>query len=120
MKFYCRNCKCVCCGYCQLYGKHKNHNCFQVHEAEERERKVLVKLQSQVEQHGEKYIKARGEVQKMIEDVKQNTITAKDLVRRYYRELRAAIDEGEKMLTQEISKRSETKLKALNEQLRYN
>ena len=78
----------------------------------------MVKLQSQVEKHGEKFIKARGEVQRTIEAVKKNTIAVKDMARRYYRELRAAIDQGEKILMEDIDKRSDVKLKALNEQLR--
>lgn len=102
-----------------MYGSHVGHSCFEVHEAEERERRVLEHLQTAVDEHADKYIKARGEVQRMIEDVKQGTIVAKDVARRYYRELRAAIDQGEKLLMQEISKRSETKLMALNEQVRY-
>lgn len=40
------------------------------------------------------------------------------MARRYYRELRAAIDQGEKILMEEIDGRSDVKLKALNEQLR--
>lgn len=117
-KFYCRNCRCLCCASCHKYGSHKNHSCFQVHEAEEKERKALVRLQTQVEQHGEKFIKGRGEVQRTIENVKKNTIEVKDIARRYYRELRAAIDQGEKSLIEDIDKRSDAKLKALNEQLR--
>lgn len=116
-KYYCRNCRCLCCKSCHLYGNHKNHSCFQVHEAEERERKALVRLKTQVEQHGEKFIKARGEVQRTIEEVKKNTTAVKDVARRYYRELRAAIDQGEKILMADIDKRSDGKLKALNEQL---
>lgn len=118
-EYYCRNCRCLCCETCFRFGNHKNHSCFQVHEAEERERKALVRLQTQVEQHGEKFIKARGEVQRTIEGVKKNTTAVKDVARRYYRELRAAIDQGEKILIEDIDKRSEAKLKALNEQLRY-
>ena len=118
LKYYCRNCKCLCCSSCHLFGSHKNHNCFQVHEAEEKERKALVKLQSQVEQHGEKFIKGRGEVQRTIEELRQNTIAVKDIARRYYRELRAAIDQGEKVLIEDIDRRSEARMKALNEQLR--
>lgn len=116
-EYYCRNCRCLCCESCFRFGNHKNHSCFQVHEAEERERKALVRLQTQVEQHGEKFIKARGEVQRTIEGVKKNTTAVKDVARRYYRELRAAIDQGEKILIEDIDKRSEAKLKALNEQL---
>lgn len=116
-KFYCRNCRCLCCASCHKFGSHKNHSCFQVHEAEEKERKALVRLQTQVEQHGEKFIKGRGEVQRTIENVKKNTIEVKDIARRYYRELRAAIDQGEKSLIEDIDKRSDAKLKALNEQL---
>lgn len=118
-EYYCRNCRCLCCETCFRFGNHKNHSYFQVHEAEERERKALVRLQTQVEQHGEKFIKARGEVQRTIEGVKKNTTAVKDVARRYYRELRAAIDQGEKILIEDIDKRSEAKLKALNEQLRY-
>lgn len=55
----------------------------------------------------------------MIEDVKKNSITVKDVVRRYLRELRAAIDATEKNLLAKLSKRGETNLKALREQLRY-
>ncbi|XP_032238176.2 E3 ubiquitin-protein ligase TRIM33 [Nematostella vectensis] len=117
LKFYCRVCQTLCCGSCQIYGAHKGHSCFEVHEAEERERRALEKLQASVERHGDKYIKARGDVQRMIEEVKQETIIVKDVARRYYRELRAAIDEGEKVLMQEISKRSDAKLKSLNEQV---
>lgn len=116
-KYYCRNCRCLCCESCYRFGNHKNHNCFQVHEAEERERKALVRLQTQVEQHGEKFIKARGEVQKAIEDVNKNTIAVKDMARRFYRELRTAIDQAEKLLMEDIEKRTGAKLKALNEQL---
>lgn len=57
-------------------------------------------------------------MQRTIEDVKKNTIEVKDVARRYYRELRAAIDQGEKTLIEDIDKRSDAKLKALNEQLR--
>lgn len=57
-------------------------------------------------------------MQRTIENVKKNTIEVKDIARRYYRELRAAIDQGEKMLMEDVDKRSEVKLKALNEQLR--
>ena len=57
-------------------------------------------------------------MQRAIEDVKKNTIEVKDIARRYYRELRAAIDQGEKTLIEDIDKRSDAKLKALNEQLR--
>lgn len=89
-----------------------------MHEAEERERKALVRLQTQVEQHGEKFIKARGEVQKAIEDVNKNAIAVKDMARRFYRELRTAIDQAEKLLMEDIEKRTGAKLKALNEQLR--
>ena len=117
-KYYCRNCRCLCCASCHRYGSHKNHSCFQVHEAEEKERKALVKLQTQVEQRGAKIIKARGEVQQTIEGVKKNTIEVKDIARRYYRELRAAIDQAETILMEDINKRSDVKLKALNEQLR--
>lgn len=116
-KYYCRNCRCLCCESCYRFGNHKNHSCFQVHEAEERERKALVKLQTQVEQHGKKFIKARGEVQRTIEDVKKNAIAVKDMARRFYRELRAAIDQGEKLLMEDIDKRTDAKLKTLNEQL---
>lgn len=116
-KYYCRNCRCLCCASCHRYGSHKNHSCFQVHEAEEKERKALVKLQTQVEQRGAKIIKARGEVQQTIEGVKKNTIEVKDIARRYYRELRAAIDQAETILMEDINKRSDVKLKALNEQL---
>lgn len=108
----------MCCESCYRFGNHKNHSCFQVHEAEERERKALVKLQTQVEQHGKKFIKARGEVQRTIEDVKKNAIAVKDMARRFYRELRAAIDQGEKLLMEDIDKRTDAKLKTLNEQLR--
>lgn len=118
-KYYCRNCRCLCCESCYRYGNHKNHSCFQVHEAEERERKALVKLQTQVEQHGEKFIKARGEVQRAIEEVKKNTIAVKDMARRFYRELRAAIDQAEKLLMEDVDKRTSAKLKALNEQLSH-
>ncbi|RMX36761.1 hypothetical protein pdam_00008971 [Pocillopora damicornis] len=78
-KYYCRNCRCLCCASCHRYGSHKNHSCFQVHEAEEKERKALVKLQTQVEQRGAKIIKARGEVQQTIEGVKKNTIEISSL-----------------------------------------
>ena len=37
---------------------------------------------------------------------------------RYYRELRAAIDQAEKTLLEEIEKRIKNKLRALNEQVR--
>ena len=57
-------------------------------------------------------------MQRTIDDVKKNTIEVKDIARRYYRELRAAIDQGEKTLIEDIDKRSDAKLKALNEQLR--
>lgn len=76
-----------------------------------------MKLQTQVEQRGAKIIKARGEVQQTIEEVKKNTIEVKDIARRYYRELRAAIDQAETILMEDINKRSDVKLKALNEQL---
>ena len=69
--------------------------------------------------HSERYIKARGDVQKMIEDVKRNSITVKDVVRRYLRELRATIDSTEKQLLAKLNKRGEGNLKALREQLRY-
>lgn len=77
-----------------------------------------MKLQTLIEQRGAKIIKARGEVQQTIEGVKKNTIEVKDIARRYYRELRAAIDQAETILMEDINKRSDVKLKALNEQLR--
>ncbi|KAK3748803.1 hypothetical protein QZH41_016025, partial [Actinostola sp. cb2023] len=118
LKFYCRTCNALCCAFCQLYGTHTGHSCFEVHEAEERERQILENLQSAVDKQSEKYIKARGDVQR-IEEVKQGCIIAKDTARRYYRELKAAIEQGEQLLMQDISKRSESKLKALNEQVSH-
>ena len=55
----------------------------------------------------------------MIEDVKKNSVTVKDVVRRYFRELRTAIDSTEKNLLSKLSKRGENNLKKLREQLRY-
>ena len=54
----------------------------------------------------------------MIEDVKKNSIDVKDTVRRYLREMRAAIDDMEKTLLVRLTRRSEANLKALREQLR--
>ncbi len=73
----------------------------------------------QVDSHSERFIKARGDVQRMIEDVKKNSIGVKDVVRRYFRELRATIDSTEKTLVEKLSSRSEVNLKALREQLRW-
>ena len=83
LKFYCRECKCICCSHCQTYGHHKGHSTFEVHEAEEQERKLLSRIQARVEQHAKKFIKARAEVQKTIEEVKKDSIVATDVARRY-------------------------------------
>eukprot|EP00795_Rhopilema_esculentum_P017786 gene17786-9464_t len=117
MKIYCRMDRCLCCSYCETIGEHRGHDCFQVHEAEEKERIELQKLQQKVDLHCERYIKARGHVQQMIEEVKQNSVVVKDVVRRYFRELRATIDLTEKSLIAQLSKRSDSRLKALREQL---
>ena len=58
-------------------------------------------------------------MQQMIEEVKQNSVVVKDVARRYFRELRATIDSTEKSLIAQLSKRSDSRLKALREQLRY-
>ena len=68
--------------------------------------------------HSERFIKARGDVQKMIEDVKKNSVTVKDVVRRYFRELRATIDVTERNLLSKLNMRGEMNLKRLREQLR--
>eukprot|EP00794_Sanderia_malayensis_P000311 gene311-941_t len=117
MRIYCRTDRCLCCTYCETSGEHRGHDCFQVHEAEERERIFLQKLQQKVEMHSERFIKARGDVQQMIEDVKKNSINVKDVVRRYFREMRAAIDSTEKTLVSKLTKKSDNNLKALREQL---
>ena len=48
MRIYCRTDRCLCCSYCETIGDHKGHDCFQVHEAEERERAALQRLQEKV------------------------------------------------------------------------
>ena len=115
---YCSDCKSVCCTYCQIEGKHKGHKSFHVHEAEDIDKRNLHRLQQKVDEYGEKFIKSRSEVQRTIEEVKKNDIRVKDIIRRYYRELKTAIDNGEKTILEEIAKRNQSILRSLNEQLR--
>lgn len=118
LRMYCSDCKTVCCTYCQIEGKHKDHKSFHVHEAEDIDKRNLHRLQQKVDEYGEKFIKSRSEVQKTIEEVKKNDIRVKDIVRRYYRELKTAIDNGEKTILEEVGKRNQSTLRSLNEQLR--
>lgn len=117
LKMYCSDCKTVCCTHCQIEGKHKGHKSFHIHEAEDIDKRKLRRLQQKVDEYGEKFIKSRSEVQRTIEDVKKNDICVKDLIRRYYRELRTAIDNGEKTILDEVGKRNQSTLRSLNEQL---
>ena len=57
-------------------------------------------------------------MQKSIEATKQNDIRLQDVVRRYFRELRMAVEQGEKIILEEMGKRNKATLRALNEQLR--
>ena len=118
LKMYCSECKTACCTYCQIEGKHKNHKSFHVDEAEHIDKRNLHRLQQKVDDHGEKFIKSRSEVQRTIEELKKNDIRVKDLIRRYFRELRTAIETGEKILLEEVGKRNKLTLRSLNEQLR--
>ena len=78
----------------------------------------MLSLFIQVDTHSERFIRARGDVQRMIEDVKKNSIGVKDIVRRYFREMKATIEATEKSLVTKLTTRSEINLKALREQLR--
>ena len=115
---YCNDCKTVCCTYCQIDGKHKGHKSFHIHEAEDIDKRNLYRLQQKVDEYSEKYIKSRSDVQKAIEAVKKNDVHVKDLVRRYFRELRTAIDNSETAILDEVGRRNKLTLRSLNEQLR--
>ena len=109
----------VCCTFCQIQGKHKNHKILHIHEAEDLDKRSLSRLQQKVDEYGEKFIKSRGDVQKAIEETKKNDVRLHDIVRRYFRELRMATEHGEKIILEEVEKRNKATLRSLNEQLRY-
>ena len=119
LKLYCNQCKAVCCTFCQIEGDHKDHKIIHIHEAEDLDKRKLCRQQQKVDEYGEKFIKSRSDVQKTIEATKQNDIRLHDVVRRYFRELRMAVDHGEKIILEEVGKRNKATLRALNEQLRY-
>ena len=119
LKLYCNECKTVCCTFCQIEGKHKDHKILHVHEAEDIDKRGLCRLQQKVDEYGEKFIKSRSDVQKEIEATKKNDVRVQDTVRRYFRELRTAIDHGERIILEEVGKRNKITLRSLNEQLRY-
>ncbi len=108
----------VCCTFCQIQGKHKNHKILHIHEAEDLDKRSLSRLQQKVDEYGEKFIKSRGDVQKAIEETKKNDVRLHDIVRRYFRELRMATEHGEKIILEEVEKRNKATLRSLNEQLR--
>ena len=116
---YCKDCNIACCTYClQNDTKHKGHKSVHIHEAEDLDKRHLFRLQQKLDDYAEKYIKSRSDVQKAIEAVKKNDVHVKDLIRRYFRELKTAIDSSEAGLIEEFSKRNNTTLRSLNEQLR--
>lgn len=109
----------VCCTFCQIEGRHKNHKILHIHEAEDIDKRSLCRLQQKVDEYGEKYIKSRSDVQKAIEETKRNDVRVQDILRRYFRELRMAIEHGEKIILEEAGKRNKATLRSLNEQLRW-
>ena len=108
----------MCCTFCQIEGKHKEHKILHIHEAEDIDKRSLCRQQQKVDEYGEKFIKSRSDVQKAIEETKGNDVRLQDTVRRYFRELRTAIEQGEKIILEEAGKRNKATLRALNEQLR--
>ena len=109
----------MCCTFCQIEGKHKNHKVLHIHEAEDIDKRSLCRLQQKVDEYGERFIKSRSDVQKAIEETKQNDVRIQDIVRRYFREMKTAIEHGERVILEEVEKRNKATLRSLNEQLRY-
>lgn len=102
-----------------MEASHERHKIVHIHHAEDIDKRSLSRLQEKVDEYGEKYIKCRSDIQKAIETVKKNDIETEDLISRYFRQLRTAIDEGERLIIEEVKKRNKISLRCLNEQLRY-
>eukprot|EP00111_Clytia_hemisphaerica_P018046 TCONS_00053396-protein len=116
LSLYCQKDKVRCCIQCRLSPQHQAHDCDFLKKSDEQDKNTLVDWHVQLEDLIDKQSKLRLCVQKTMEEVKKNTKTTQENIRKTFWSLKTLLDDVERDVNKEVENISQNKINQLQNQ----